>query len=263
MPISGPPAPISWEIVMMAMGHPRRNLSLSAVGAIAIRLPLTSSSTYTSSMSEPLAKTSKTPSAASSVASGRAAISRSTSATGIRAISVGAGSVPRRPPVGKAPDLARNRHGPRPGTRGDGRSPTGRHPDSPRGRVAALPDRRGGRLDTDARPGARGAEAATASGQPDLCPASAPAIRRSWLRCRDLEQPAPSPAGTGRVVARLVRPGGVVQVMDLFRPRSVNEARDIVEAAAGDEDQVLRDDFFNSLLAAFSPEEVRHQLAEG
>jgi len=64
-------------------------------------------------------------------------------------------------------------------------------------------------------------------------------------------------------VARLVRPGGVVHVMDLFRPRSVNEARDIVEAAAGDEDQVLRDDFFNSLLAAFSPEEVRHQLAEG
>lgn len=73
----------------------------------------------------------------------------------------------------------------------------------------------------------------------------------------------PEPAVLWRDVARLVRPGGVVHVMDLFRPRSVNEARDIVEAAAGDEDQVLRDDFFNSLLAAFTPEEVQHQLAEG
>ena len=73
----------------------------------------------------------------------------------------------------------------------------------------------------------------------------------------------PEPAVLWRDVARLVRPGGVVHVMDLFRPRSANEARDIVAAAAGDEDQVLRDDFFNSLLAAFTPEEVQHQLAEG
>jgi len=70
----------------------------------------------------------------------------------------------------------------------------------------------------------------------------------------------PDPAVLWREVARLVAPGGVVQVMDLFRPRSVGEARAIVERAAGDEDQVLKDDFFNSLLAAFTPEEVRDQL---
>ena len=73
----------------------------------------------------------------------------------------------------------------------------------------------------------------------------------------------PDPAVLWHDVARLVRPGGAVHVMDLFRPGSVNEARAIVEAAAGDEDSILKDDFFNSLLAAFTPEEVQHQLAEG
>jgi ubiquinone/menaquinone biosynthesis C-methylase UbiE len=71
----------------------------------------------------------------------------------------------------------------------------------------------------------------------------------------------PDSAVLWRDAARLVRPGGVVHVMDLFRPRTVDEARQIVERAAGDEDQILKDDFFNSLLAAFTPEEVRDQLA--
>lgn len=67
-------------------------------------------------------------------------------------------------------------------------------------------------------------------------------------------------AALWRDVARLARPGGVVHVMDLFRPNSVEEARAIVEAAASDEDPLLKEDFFNSLLAAFTPEEVRDQL---
>ena len=70
----------------------------------------------------------------------------------------------------------------------------------------------------------------------------------------------PDPAVLWHDVARLVRPGGAVHVMDLFRPGSVDEARAIVEAAAGDEDSILKDDFFNSLLAAFTPQEVRGQL---
>src|SRR5437867_11235298 len=78
IPISGPPVPIWWEIVMI-MAHPRRYLSRSAVGAIAIRLPLTSSRTYTSSLSVPLANTSKTSRASSSVVpAGRSCIIRST-----------------------------------------------------------------------------------------------------------------------------------------------------------------------------------------
>lgn len=62
-------------------------------------------------------------------------------------------------------------------------------------------------------------------------------------------------------VARLARPGGAICVMDLFRPDSVDAARAIVETAAGKEDPLLKRDFFNSLLAAFTPEEVRAQLA--
>ena len=55
-------------------------------------------------------------------------------------------------------------------------------------------------------------------------------------------------------------PGAAVLVMDLFRPASAGIAREIVEAYAGGEPEVLKRDFFNSLCAAFEPGEVRAQL---
>src|SRR6185369_759423 len=54
---------------MRAMAHLRRYFSLSDVGAIAMRFPATSSRMYTSSVSDPLAKTSNTSSALSRVPS--------------------------------------------------------------------------------------------------------------------------------------------------------------------------------------------------
>lgn len=72
----------------------------------------------------------------------------------------------------------------------------------------------------------------------------------------------PNPAAFWGEVKRLVRPGGAVFVMDLFRPASEAEARRIVEGAAGDADPVLKEDFYNSLKAAFSLEEVAVQLAD-
>lgn len=51
-----------------------------------------------------------------------------------------------------------------------------------------------------------------------------------------------------------------VLIVDLRRPETEAEARRIVEAYAADEPEVLRKDFYNSLLAAFEPDEVKNQL---
>jgi SAM-dependent methyltransferase len=61
-------------------------------------------------------------------------------------------------------------------------------------------------------------------------------------------------------IRQLARPGAPVIVMDLFRPPSIAAARAITETYAADEPEVLRQDFFNSLCAAFEPQEVRDQL---
>lgn len=55
-------------------------------------------------------------------------------------------------------------------------------------------------------------------------------------------------------------PGAAVLVMDLMRPASEAAAQALVDAYAASEPEVLRRDFFNSLLAAFEPGEVRSQL---
>ncbi len=64
-----------------------------------------------------------------------------------------------------------------------------------------------------------------------------------------------------REIRRVGRPGGALFVMDLYRPATREAARHIVDAAAANEREVLRRDFYNSLLAAFRVEEVRAQLA--
>ncbi len=55
-------------------------------------------------------------------------------------------------------------------------------------------------------------------------------------------------------------PGAAVFVMDLLRPPSREGASALVALHAASAPEVLRRDFFNSLLAAFRPEEVRAQL---
>ncbi len=64
-----------------------------------------------------------------------------------------------------------------------------------------------------------------------------------------------------RAVLALGAPGAAVLIMDLYRPASTVAAREIVETYAGGEPEVLRQDFYNSLCAAFDPAEVRGQLA--
>jgi ubiquinone/menaquinone biosynthesis C-methylase UbiE len=68
------------------------------------------------------------------------------------------------------------------------------------------------------------------------------------------------PAPFWREVMHLGRNNATIFVMDLFRPDSPERALEIVEAAAADEHPLLKKDFYNSLLAAFTLREVREQL---
>lgn len=59
---------------------------------------------------------------------------------------------------------------------------------------------------------------------------------------------------------RGVARGAHVFLMDLRRPSSTVEAQRMVDTYADGEPEVLRHDFYASLCAAFTPEEVRQQL---
>jgi ubiquinone/menaquinone biosynthesis C-methylase UbiE len=61
-------------------------------------------------------------------------------------------------------------------------------------------------------------------------------------------------------VVRLGKPGATVLIMDLFRPESPERAREVVEQYAANEAPLLKQDFFNSLCAAFTLREVRSQI---
>lgn len=68
------------------------------------------------------------------------------------------------------------------------------------------------------------------------------------------------PAGLWQMIREHGAPDAGVLVMDLMRPASESAALALVDEYAATEPEVLRRDFFNSLLAAFEPGEVRGQL---
>lgn len=70
-----------------------------------------------------------------------------------------------------------------------------------------------------------------------------------------------NPLDLWRAIPALAAPRAAVLVMDLFRPESRIEAQRIVETYAGNEPDVLKSDFLNSLLAAYQPAEIKAQLA--
>lgn len=61
-------------------------------------------------------------------------------------------------------------------------------------------------------------------------------------------------------IARIGRPGAAITVMDLRRPDSTTQAATLVEQYSANEPDVLKEDFFNSLLAAYTPDEISKQL---
>jgi len=78
---------------------------------------------------------------------------------------------------------------------------------------------------------------------------------------KDLLHHLPDPRVLWNEVTRLGRPGAAVYVMDLVRPDSEDTARAMVKEGAGSEHPILQHDFYQSLLAAFTMDEVRAQVA--
>lgn len=54
----------------------------------------------------------------------------------------------------------------------------------------------------------------------------------------------------------------IIYIVDLLRPPNEEEALKLVNTYSGNEPEILKQDFFNSLCAAFEPDEVREQLSQ-
>lgn len=65
-----------------------------------------------------------------------------------------------------------------------------------------------------------------------------------------------------RTIRDCARQGAPVLVVDLVRPDDPEQARALVEAYAGKGREIVKQDLFNSLCAAYSVEDVRGQLRE-
>jgi ubiquinone/menaquinone biosynthesis C-methylase UbiE len=70
----------------------------------------------------------------------------------------------------------------------------------------------------------------------------------------------PDPLPYWQEVRRIAKPGALIFVRDLFRPETPADAQRLVDTHARDAHPLLREDFYNSFLAAFTPEEIRAQL---
>jgi 2-polyprenyl-3-methyl-5-hydroxy-6-metoxy-1,4-benzoquinol methylase len=71
----------------------------------------------------------------------------------------------------------------------------------------------------------------------------------------------PNPLQFWHKLRLAVKPGSPVLVMDLLRPDSPEVAQAIVDRYAFGAPDILRRDFYNSLLAAFTEDEIASQLA--
>lgn len=72
----------------------------------------------------------------------------------------------------------------------------------------------------------------------------------------------PNPLQFWHKLRLVMRPGSPVLVMDLLRPDSPEEAQAIVDRYASGAPDILRRDFYHSLLAAFTEDEIGAQLAQ-
>ncbi|MCO6412918.1 MAG: class I SAM-dependent methyltransferase [Thiogranum sp.] len=92
--------------------------------------------------------------------------------------------------------------------------------------------------------------------------ADLPQIRYRTVISNSLLHHLPDPAALWRSIRKIGQPGATVFVMDLLRPQNRDQAQCLVDQYAANEPEILRNDFFNSLLAAYRPLEVEQQLAD-
>jgi ubiquinone/menaquinone biosynthesis C-methylase UbiE len=77
---------------------------------------------------------------------------------------------------------------------------------------------------------------------------------------KDLLHHLPDPSVLWSEARRLGGHRAVISVMDLFRPDTLGDVKRLVQEVTGKEDAFVQEDFFNSLCAAFTPDEVEEQL---
>lgn len=78
--------------------------------------------------------------------------------------------------------------------------------------------------------------------------------------CNSLLHHMPDPSHLWTEIKRLTKPNGLIFVRDLRRPDSDDAAKKLVELHAATEPPLLQKEFHRSLLAAFTPDEIRRQL---
>lgn len=90
--------------------------------------------------------------------------------------------------------------------------------------------------------------------------ASLPKEQYSAIICNSLLHHLAEPMVLWQTIAQFAAPGAAIFVMDLMRPDSKEQADALTLLHAKNEPEVLRQDFNNSLHAAYTPEEVKEQL---
>lgn len=81
------------------------------------------------------------------------------------------------------------------------------------------------------------------------------------IMSKDMLHHLPDPMALWQQIRALVQAPTDIYVMDLMRPDTPEQAEATVEAVTPDAPAVLKEDFYNSLRAAFTPAELRQQLA--
>ena len=80
--------------------------------------------------------------------------------------------------------------------------------------------------------------------------------------CSSVVHHMPDPAPLWQEIKRLAAPGALIFVRDLRRPESENAAKETMLKHASQESELLQEEFYRSLLSAFTVDEVRQQIDE-